>query len=120
MPWWYDLITILFSLYYGIREIKVRNCFSEGTNKNHIPKWQRVSLYHLHDIVVQVIYTISGFVALFIANYILFSSLDTFSDITVGTAILLIFLIFWGTTGVSGYLPYLIVSGKLTASKPTQ
>jgi hypothetical protein len=34
------------------------------------------------------------------------------NEIGVGTAIILIFLIIWGISGISGYLTYLIVSGK--------
>jgi hypothetical protein len=49
--------------------------------------------------------------ALFVANYV-FSSIKSLSDVGTGTAILLIFLIFWGITGIGGYLTYLVVAGK--------
>jgi hypothetical protein len=115
MPWQYVIITILFSLYYGNREILERiNRFSKDTK--NIPTWEKFIFYYFRDFIVQCIFTISGFIALFIANYI-FSSLKSFNDISSGTAILLIFLIIWGITGVSGYLSYLIVSGKFMGHK---
>lgn len=46
-----------------------------------------------------------------VANY-MFSTLTSIDDIGAGTAILLVFLIIWGVTGISGYLTHLIVSGK--------
>jgi len=75
------------------------------------------SHYLLYSIILfKVVFTVSGFMALFIANYI-FSSLKSVNDIGAGTAILLIFLIIWGITGVSGYLTFLIVSGKFPTLK---
>lgn len=114
MTWQYVSILILFSLYYGIREVMVRNRFPEDDEKNGKANpfiWKRVTFYYFSDFLSQVIFTISSFIALFIANDV-FSKLKSFNDISAGTALLLIFLIIWGITGASGYLQYLIVSGK--------
>jgi hypothetical protein len=113
MPWWYLIILILFSLYYAIRGI-----ISEKIKyaKSDLSKAQKVIYSYIQEFLFKVVFTVSGFMALFIANYI-FSSLRSFDDIGAGTAILLIFLIFWAITGISGYLTYLIVSGKFPTLK---
>jgi hypothetical protein len=77
---------------------------------------QKVIISYIQEFLFKVVFTVSGFMALFIANYI-FSSLKSVNDIGAGTAILLIFLIIWGITGVSGYLTFLIVSGKFPRLK---
>jgi len=113
MPWWYLTILIVFSLYYAIRGI-MEQIFIHAS----VPysKMQKVIIAYIQEFLFKVIFTASGFVALFIANYI-FSSLKSINDIGAGTAILLIFLIFWGITGISGYLTFLIVSGKFPSLK---
>lgn len=124
MPCWYVLIIILFSLCYGIREIVYRtkrlsDDEAKNTDKVIMPMCRKVIIFYSRDFLSVVICTISGFVALFFANYI-FSKLDSFNDISAGTAIILIFLIFWGITGASGYLQYIIVAGKLPGFKPME
>ena len=112
MRWWYYPIIIGFSLFYAIQKmIEKRNIYPKGIEH----KWENCTKY-FHQFLSQVIFTVSGFMALFIANYV-FSKITSFNDISVGTTILLIFLIIWGITGVSGYLGYLIVSGKFMGLK---
>ena len=113
MPWWYLIILILFSLYYAIRGIiaeKIKYA------KSDLSQAQKVIYSYIQEFLFKVVFTVSGFMALFIANYI-FSSLGSLNDIGAGTAVLLIFLIFWGMTGISKYLTYLIVSGKFPTLK---
>jgi len=117
MPWWYLISLILFSLYYAIRGImeqKINLAIAQPTPS--LSKAQKVIYFYIQEFLFKVVFTVSGFMALFIANYI-FSSLKTVNDIGAGTAVLLIFLIFWGITGVSGYLTFLIVSGKFPTLK---
>jgi len=71
----------------------------------------KVIYAYIQEILFKIIFTVSGFIALLIVNYI-FSSVKSINEIGVGTAIILIFLIIWGISGISGYLTYLIVSGK--------
>jgi len=116
MPCWYVLIIILFSLCYGIREIVDRTKRLSGDevknpDKVIIPMWHKIIIFYSRDFLSVVVCTISAFVALFIVNYIL-SSLESLNDISVGTTILLMFFTFWGITGASGYLQYIIVAGK--------
>ncbi|MGD1151999.1 MAG: hypothetical protein ABR911_03885 [Syntrophales bacterium] len=72
---------------------------------------EKVIIDYIQEILFKVVFTASGFIALLIANDI-FLSLKSFDNVAVGTTILLIFLVIWGICGVSGYLTYLIISGK--------
>jgi hypothetical protein len=109
MPCWYVVILILFSLFYAVRGIiGEQDRFKEN-------KWsliEKIIYFSIQEFLFKVVITASSFLALFIANYI-FSSIGSLNDIGAGTAVLLIFLIFWGITGVSGYLTLLIVTGKV-------
>jgi len=113
MPLWYLIILLVFSLYYAVRGI-VEQKIIHGDK--HMTQAQKLIYFYIQEFLFKVVITISGFMALLIANYI-FSSLRSVNDIGMGTAILLIFLIFWGVTGVSGYLTHLIVSGKFPSLK---
>lgn len=113
MPCWYLLMLILFSLYYAIRGIMEQKIIHAAGTLSQV---QKVIISYIQEFLFKVVFTVSGFIALFIANYI-FSSLKSVHDIGAGTAILLIFLIIWGITGVSGYLTFLIVSGKFPTPK---
>jgi hypothetical protein len=113
MPWWYLVILILFSLYYAIRGIMEKKiAYAESP----LSQREKVIQVYIQEFLFKVVFTVSGFLALFIANYI-FSFTGSVSDIGAGTAILLIFLILWGITGISGYLTFLIVSGKFPTLK---
>ncbi len=113
MPLWYWIILILFSLYYAIRGIMEQKFIHSNGG---LSSTQKLVIIYIQEFFFKVIFTVSGFVALFIANHIFFS-LKSVTDISAGTAVLLIFLIFWGITGVSGYLTFLIVSGKFPMPK---
>ena len=54
---------------------------------------QKVIIIYVQEFLFKIIITVSSFMALFIANYILLS-LKSVTDISAGTAVLLIFLIF--------------------------
>jgi hypothetical protein len=123
MPWWYWLSMILISLYHAFRalveqmrmhaEIEIKRLRqSENERLPQVSKAFKVIYSYIHEILFKIIISVSGFIALLIANYIL-SSVKCFNEIGVGTAIFLIFLSFWGIVGISGYLTHLIVSGKL-------
>jgi hypothetical protein len=113
MPWWYLLILIVFSLYYATRGIMEQMVSHAEGPYNTV---QKVIIAYVQEFLFKVIFTASGFMALFIANYI-FLSLKSFNEIGAGTAILLIFLFIWGISGVSGYLTFLIVSGRFPTLK---
>jgi uncharacterized membrane protein YhaH (DUF805 family) len=113
MPWWYLLILFVFSMYYAIRGIMEQMAIHAQGPLNRL---QRVIIAYIQEFLFKTIMTASGFLALFIANYI-FACLKSLNDIGAGTAVILIFLIFWGITGVSGYLTFLIVSGRFPTLK---
>jgi hypothetical protein len=127
MPFWYFLSMILISLFHAIRALmeQMRMHADAEVQRLRQPKNQRlpqaskafkVIYSYIQEILFKIIISASGFIALLIVNYI-FSSVKCFNEIGVGTVIFLIFLIFWGIVGISGYLTHLIVSGKLPYSK---
>ena len=81
-------------------------------------KTQKVMILYIQEVLFKVTFTASGFLALSFA-YNIFTSLPSLSDIGAGTAVLLVFLFVWGITGVSGYLTFLIVSGRFPGLKGT-
>ncbi|MGA2318875.1 MAG: hypothetical protein ABSG71_21205 [Thermodesulfobacteriota bacterium] len=109
MPCWYFLIMILFSLFYAIRGLMSE--MKKYAEDESLSRAFKVIYAYIQEILFKIIFTVSGFIALLIVNYI-FSSVKSINEIGVGTAIILIFLIIWGISGISGYLTYLIVSGK--------
>ena len=115
MPWWYIVMLILLSLYYAIRGILEQQYIITRNNKE-LNYAQRLIISYIQEFLFKFIITTSGFLALFVANHI-FLSLESFTDIGLGTATLLIFLIVWGVTGMSGYLTFLIVRGKFPSLK---
>ncbi len=104
------MILIIFSLYYAIRGVLEWTVNADYERLDS--RFKRIIYYYIQEILFKTIVTASGFIALLIGNYI-FSSMKSFNDIGVGTAILLSFLIFWGITGVTGYLTLYIVRGKI-------
>jgi hypothetical protein len=125
MPCWYILIIIIFSLYYGIRAIVNENVRvkrsklsnSKKREKNETLEYELnifeiTIIQYIQEFLFKVIITISSFMALWVGHKILIS-LESFDDIGVGTAILLIFLFAWGIIGAAGYLTMYISAGKL-------
>ena len=110
MPWWYFLIMILFSLFYAIRGLMSE--MKKYAKDESLSRAFKVIYAYIQEILFKLIFTASSFIALLMVNYI-FSTVKSINEIGVGTAILLIFLIIWGISGISGYLTLLVVSGKL-------
>ena len=107
MPWWYVLVIVVFSLFYAIRGVMEKMIIFA---QSKYTKAQKVIIEYIQEVLFKVIFTVSGFMALYIACHI-FSSLKSPNDIGAGTAVLLVFLFVWGIAGVSGYLTFLILSG---------
>lgn len=107
------MISIVFSLYYAARGIMEKMIFNERSPAScNKTKCQKIIIDYIQEGIFKVIFTISGFIALFIVNNIFSSiSISSIYDISAGTALLIMFLIFWGITGVSGYLTLFIVRG---------
>jgi len=127
MPWWYFLSMILITSFHAIRALieqmrmyadaetqRLRQ--AENQRPRQVSKGFKVIYSYIQEILFKIIISASAFIALLIVNHIL-SLVKSFNEIGVGTAIFLIFLIFWGIVGISGYLTHLIVAGKLPYSK---
>lgn len=108
MPPWYFVIMILFSLFYAIRGVMWEMNKYEDTQ---VSRTFKLICFYIQEFLFKVIFTASAFIALLMVNY-MFSSVQSINDIGVGTAIILIFLIIWGVSGISGYLTALVLSGK--------
>lgn len=109
MPWWYFLSMILFSLYYAIRGV-MSEVHKYAGEEGFSLIFKFIYAY-IQEFLFKAIFTASGFFALLIVNHI-FSTVKSINEIGIGTAIILVFLIIWGISGISGYLTYLVVSGK--------
>lgn len=116
MPYWYLLILILFSLYYSIRGIMEKKKMLSDNKYRDWSFTEKLIIEYVQEFLFKAIFTASGFMALFVANYI-FSATKSVTDLSTGTSIILIFLLIWGISGVSGYLPYLVIRGKLPGVK---
>jgi len=111
--WWYILAAVVFSLYYAIRAV-IEASTKSGNDK--YTKAQKIFVVYTQEFLFKLIFTISGFFALSLA-YNIFTSLKSLNDISAGVVVLLVFLFIWGVTGVSGYLTFLVVSGKFPGQK---
>ena len=124
------LIPIIFSAYYAIRGLMEKQIQCAETTFNQtlmekqiqciediiLNKTQKYIIFYIQEVLFKIIVTISSFLSLFIAYYIL-SSLKSCNDIGTGTAVLLIFLFIWGIIGASGYLTLFIALGKIPNMK---
>jgi quinol-cytochrome oxidoreductase complex cytochrome b subunit len=115
MPCWYLGLLVGFCLYYAVRGVVgQRRHYLTSLQKNGTIKKSLTELVfydYIQEFLFKVVITASSFVALLIAEHI-FSSLKSPNDVGAGTAVFLVFLVFWGVTGASGYLTHLIVSGR--------
>lgn len=115
VPWWYWIITGSLSVYYstrGIIEQKVRL----DADFNSYTKSQRFIIFYIQEALFKTVVTVSSFISLYVSAY-LFPSITEMNDMSAGKAILMIFLIIWGITGVCGYLTLFIASGKIPGIK---
>ena len=119
MPWWYYLIMFIFTAYYAYRGVRYFKVFGVPLSQTEYYKGPTLSLKdkviieYIQEILFKVIITISSFISLYVAVYILSLQKAPFNEISAGTAALLIFLIIWGIIGISGYLTAFIAAGKI-------
>ena len=108
VPYWYIAVAILVSAYQAYRGFMFQWILA---NEEIWTKPQRVVLLCLADTIFYLLCTLAGFVSLFLV-YHLTNQLSFFSQLQVGSALLLIFLILFGILGVTGQLPHLLQQGK--------
>lgn len=109
MPCWYILLAVLFSLYYAIRGIVEQKAIHIHTTLSFAEK---TVIFYVQDFLFKFIATMSGFVALFTANYIFPAKIEI-NNINIGYVLLLLFLFVWGITGICGYLTLFISRMKI-------
>ena len=112
MPWWYQTITLVLALYYAVRAVVEQKVYVQ----TNITFTQKLIIHYIQEFLFKFIITISAFVALFAGCSIL-SSIQSIGTMSAGTAALLIFLFLWGVIGASGYLTFLIATGKIVPGK---
>lgn len=103
---------LLYSIYWSIAIIIGIAYAIRGINWYRIEKGESVKKGEIiHQGIFHFSATLSGFIALAI-SYKIFNSFEvkSLSNISAGSAGLLIFLYIWGTVGVSGWLTNVIVN----------
>lgn len=115
MPCWYIVLAALLSVYQAYRGFMFQWI---GANKEVYTKPQRVMLLCLADMISYFLLTVAGFVSLFIV-YRIYSLISVFSELQVGSALLLIFLILFGILGITGQLLSLLQQGKFPGTGKT-
>jgi hypothetical protein len=125
IPIWYFILALIFSWYQAYRGFMFQWIFAKEKSKkdenqniiqNNQLTWtrfQKIFLLCFADMLLYFICEISGFTAIFVSFHIL-SHRGLFNDVGSGLAALLIFLVVFGVTGISGQLPHLIQQGKLS------
>lgn len=115
MPWWYWLLTVIFTSFYifrGIVELKAVYKYNRYYLPPQTTTYERFIISYIQDILLKSIVTISGFIAFYI--FVCISPpINEIKNIDIGGALLLIFLFAWGITGLCGYLPLYIARGKI-------
>lgn len=116
MPGWYLWAMILLSAYYAFRGVKEK-MLGNALQNSKTPKslFYCIVVDYIQEALFKVIFTVSGFIALFAANHIC-SLVNPVKDMSAGTAVIVVFLFVWGITGVSGYLTFLVITGKYPGS----
>jgi hypothetical protein len=123
LPCLYLVLAIIISLYQGYRGYMFQWLYAieKGSEEEKKPenasklKWtrnQKIFLLCIADMLLYIISTFLGFLALFLSYRILSEVPDLF-DIGGGLTALLIFLIIFGLLGISGQLPNLMQKAEL-------
>jgi hypothetical protein len=124
VPILYILIAAIVSIYQAYRGYMFQWIFARERNKpvntgdtknvNPSVEWtrrQKIVLLCISDMFFYLITTLSGFLTLFLAYFIL-KNVQDFSKISTGLSALLIFLTAYGVLGICAQLPNLMQLGK--------
>jgi hypothetical protein len=109
VPCLYIIFAILLSVYQAYRGFMFQWIWAN--KKEAYTKPQRVILLCLADAISYFLLTVAGFVSLLIV-YRIYSRISDFSELQVGSALLLIFLTLFGILGITGQLLSLLQQGK--------
>ena len=111
IPIWYIIIALLLSIFQGIRGIVEHN----RNYKDRDQQWntiEKLFILFIHDFLFRFICSCIGFVSLYLIYHILTSDQTQLQDLSIGTAVLLVFLLIVGIIGAGGQLHYIILTGK--------
>jgi hypothetical protein len=117
IPWWYAVVALIFSCYYGYRGyrgnwIAQRRANDERKEGQRLSTSAIVSIFCVHDMLFHFFCSVAGFLALFIANT-LYESLVAAETFDTGKSVFLIFAFLFGVIGATGQLPQLLLQGKV-------
>jgi hypothetical protein len=116
-------IAIGLSLYYGIRGgiIQVHIVGDENVSRinNKLKpweKWERNIVHCIQDVIYNFVGGLSGFAALYVECKI-FIGIKDLSNISTGTALVIVFLSIFSVVGISGVMPPILLHGKLFSGR---
>jgi predicted Co/Zn/Cd cation transporter (cation efflux family) len=102
-------VAIVWSLYQGSRgvaETRLNNRWRKDW-----AQWQKFVVLDVHDFIFRFVCTLANFVALF-AAYRIAATIHELSQVSAGTATLLVLAFLIGVIGVGGQLHYIVLLGK--------
>jgi hypothetical protein len=105
--WW--VLAVVLSAYQAVRGFMFQWLRKEPAEWTE-PAWRKVLLLRIPDAILYGGASLSGFVALHLANRL---PLWQPAGISPGTATVFVFLAVYGVLGVLGQLPHLMQLGKL-------
>jgi len=108
IPCLYTVIAVVVSAYQAYRGFEFQRILADKAQWRK-PQ-QKVVLLCIADMILYLVCTFTGFISLFFA-YIGIQRSDI-SEISTGSALLLVFLTLYGILGVTGQLPHLLQQGK--------
>jgi hypothetical protein len=109
IPCWYEALTVVIALFHVVRGAIGQRFLNPGMSRLQKP-WQRIIVFYIHDALLHVVCTVSGFIALLLAFRIAQTGLV---QLPASASILMVFLALVGLAGVTGQLATLLLSGKL-------
>ena len=115
LPWWYVLLAVGLSFYYGVRGVVGQRIAAEQldrtlaeTKGRRWKTWEVVLVRYVQDFLFHVVCAIAGFLALFLAVVAL-QEAKSFADIQSGAAVLIVFCFLLGLVGAACRWPELLL-----------
>ena len=109
IPCWYVVLTVGVTLFHVVRGA-LGQTYLNPALKQLKHSWQKVVVFYVHDFLLHVVCTVSGFAALFVSFRLIEGGV---AQLAAHTSVLLVFFIIVGLAGITGQLAALLISGKL-------
>lgn len=118
--WWFWVVGAILASCQGIRGALLQRDHVEHLNgqrgdRRHLSSADRILAYQVPDVILNVVCTIAGFVALAVMSTILSSVQVT--QIGLGTGVFLSALLFVVVSGIAGVLPLILWRGTYPGVK---